>query len=591
MPAPFFMSKKKQKKSSSAKISFFDQAFQHHRCGRLDEAVKCYLLALNEQPDNANAYSNLSDALSKLGMQEQAQACCQQAIALQPDLAHAHANLGNSLKAQGKFEQARLAYLAALRIKPDWAEVYNNLAQTLRDLGFLADAADCLRKALALVPDWPSAHDSLLFCLSHDVQVEPQQLFAAHQDFARQFELPLRASLPKHANSKDPQRRLNIGFVSGDLHHLALAGYFEPLFKGLACKPGLCLSAYYTNIIDDSVTQRLKSCFVHWHPVAGLSAAELADKVRADSIDILIDLSGHTTHNRLLSFARKPAPVQASWLGYLGSTGLQAMDYYICDRYWIPPGELDWQFSEKPAYLPAAVVFEPNDFAPPVSALPALKNGYLTFGSFNRTNKINASVLMLWAMLLRSLPTARMLLGAIPEESQAGIVESFAAAGIDPGRLEFQPRLVMLGYLTSHARVDVCLDTFPFGGGVTTLHAAWMGVPTLSLAGETPASRFGAAEMHILGLDDFVANSIEDFIDKGRYWAGQVAELAALRTAMRARFAASPMGQAQNFADSFERFLRSAWQGWCAGLPVCAIDVQADGETKTVAAGQNVDLH
>lgn len=550
----------------------FNLACGFHQQGLLDDAVRSYFVALGLQPNNAIAFSNLGNILKILGHFTEAESFCRQAIALKPDMAFAHNNLGNTLHAQGKFVQAQASYRAALELKPDWADAYNNLAITLKDQGYWGEAKDCYRKALAISPDWAAAHSNLLYCLSHDVQVEPRQLHAEHLVFGEQFEAPLRAGWVPHDNTKDPVRCLQIGFVSGDLYDHAVASFLEPVLKFLAEKQSLNLHAYYTHIIEDSVNKRLRTYFAHWHAVASLSDVELAKKIRTDGIDILIDLSSHTAHNRLLSFARKPAPIQATWLGYPGTTGLQAMDYHLCDRFFVPPGELDWQFTEKSAFLPASAIFQPSETAPAVNPLPALEKGYITFGSFNRPNKINASVIVLWSMLLNSIPNSRMVLGAIPQDNQDALTQSFAHEGIEPGRFDFCPRFNMPEYLALHHQVDICLDTFPYGGGTTTAHAAWMGVPTLTLTGETPPSRSGGTFMNQLRLNDFIATSIDDFVAKGNYWADHLAELAALRIEMRARFRTSAMGQSEPFADRLEATLRTMWQRWCQNLPADTID-------------------
>ena len=534
---------------------------------RLDEALESYSLALSIQPNNAIAYSNLGYLLNSRGFAPEAEAHCRLAIELQPDLANAHNSLGAALHAQGKFEEAKACYRTALTLKPGWPKAYNNLALTLKEQGFWSDAKDCYYRAIELDPDFSVAHSNLLYCLNHDVHIDPKHLYAEHLAFAEQFEAPLRATWQAHSNTKDPTRCLQVGFVSGDLDDHAISNFLEPALKHLRLKPTLALHAYHTHTHADEVTERLHSYFSHWHTVAHLSDAELADKIRSDGIDILIDLSGHTARNRLLTFARKPAPIQVSWLGYLGTTGLQAIDYYLCDQFWIPPGELDWQFTEQPAFLPAAVVFQPSEFAPPLNELPALGNGHITFGSFNRTNKINDSVIALWSMLLREVPSARMVLGAIPDEHQEALIESFTHAGVAQNRLSFYPRSNLPAYLALHHHVDFCLDTFPHGGGATTAHAAWMGIPTLSLAGETPSSRFGATLMHHLGLDEFIASSIEDFIEKGRYWAEHCTELAEIRRQMRTRFQASALGQPELFATHFDLALRDMWTRWCHDEP------------------------
>ena len=551
----------------------FNLAVEYQQQGMLDEAVKSYIHAIGLRPHDPNAYNNIGNIFKTMGLFPQAELYCRQALTLNPEMAQAHNNLGNALHAQGKYTESIASYQQALALKPDWAEAYNNLAIVLKDQGHSNEAQKKYQKALQLKPDWAAAHSNFLYCLSLDVHTTPDQLHAEHLAFGQKFESDLQTARQAHTNVMNPARVIHIGFVSGDFYDHALANFFEPVFEFLAKKSDLALHAYYNHIYDDAVTKRMRSNFAHWHCVAELTEADLANRIRADGIDILFDLSGHTAHNRLLTFARKPAPIQVSWLGYLGTSGLEAMDYYLCDKFWIPPGELDWQLCEKPAYLPSAVTFKPSPHAPLVNALPALTNGHITFGSFNRTNKLNPSVVVLWAMLLRDTPTAKMVFGGIPTESQLELFHRFADEGINPDRLTFFPRANLQEYLALHHQVDFCLDTFPYGGGATTAHAAWMGVPSLSLAGESPASRFGASTMHHLGLDDFIATSIEDYLAKGRHWSEHISELAVVRQNLRDRFSQSSLGQHATFADNLHDMLRTMWARRCDDLPPVMLKV------------------
>jgi predicted O-linked N-acetylglucosamine transferase (SPINDLY family) len=335
------------------------------------------------------------------------------------------------------------------------------------------------------------------------------------------------------------------------------------------------LHAYYNYTLEDATSERLKHYFLSWNKITHLSDEDLAQKICADGIDILIDLSSHTAHNRLLTFARKPAPVQASWIGYPGTTGLEAIDYYISDQYHLPPGLFDWQFTERIVHLPLLAVFSPNEDLPPIAQLPATLNGYITFGSFNRTNKITRSVVALWSQLLRAIPNARMLLGAMPSELEDIIwKEWFIQEGIELDRLTFKPRTSIGDYLQLHHHVDICLDTFPYNGGTTTWHAVWMGVPVLSISGETPMSRGGACILGSIGLSEFVAKDKEDFVRKGQSWANNIGQLSKLRMGMRDRIFQSGAGQTQDIAQSLSDALRIMWGRWCQRLPVEAFAVQ-----------------
>lgn len=553
------------------------------RQGRLAEAEAFLRQAIAYRPDVVDAYYNLAGVLRELKRFGEAVALFQQVLILKPRLIEAHHNLGISLSDLGHLNQAEACYLTVLEINPEYKEAYNNLGDLLLQKGCPTEAEASYRRALSLKPYDAEVFSNLLFALSHMPQIDRNLLFAEHCRFGEQFEAPLRDSWPQHQNLRDPDRCLQIGFVSPDLHNHAIANFIEPILAELIHYPSVSLHAYYTNVIEDGVTQRIKASIQHWHAVALLSEANLAEKVLADGIDILIDLSGHTGKNRLLTFARKPAPIQASWMGYPGTSGLRAMDYYFADRYFLPPGPFDDQFTEKLAYLPASAPFLPFESAPPINDLPALKVGYLTFGSFNRLSKLSASTIALWAQLLRALPEARMLLGAMPQEGEYDkLINTFAEEGIARERLSFYPRSSMYAYLALHHQVDICLDTFPYAGGTTTLHALWMGVPTLTVAGSTPAGRTGASILAHVGLDAFVAGDATDFVQKGISWASNLAALASLRAELRARCDQSETRHPEVIAASFERALRTMWQRWCAGLPAESFAVQKEVEVQKI---------
>jgi protein O-GlcNAc transferase len=536
--------------------------------GQFDEAIAVYRRALIVKPDFAQAHSNLGNALTDLGRIDDAIASYRRAVEINPDSAEAHSNLGNAYSKLRQFDAAIASYRRALHVDPNYFGAYNNLGNALQDLGQAEEAVSSYRRALAIKPDFADAHSSLLFCLSHNEAMGIQALLAEHRRFGEQFEAPLRASWPQHGNGRDAERCLQVGFVSGDLRDHAVAYFLEPILGYLAAYPGLSLHAYYNHATEGSITPRLRNHFRHWHRIAGLSDAALAQKIAADGIDILIDLSGHTGENRLLCFARKPAPVQVSWMGYPGTTGLSAMDYYLADRYFLPPGKFDDQFTEKLVHLPASAPFLPDRRAPPVNALPALSNGYLTFGSFNRLSKLTASAVAMWSRLLQALPDARMVIGGMPKDgSSAMLVDWFARGGVARDRLSFHPRCDVAAYLAMHAQIDICLDTFPYTGGTTTNHALWMGVPTLTLAGQTVSSRQGAAILGHVGLEAFVADDADDFQKKGLYWAGDPVALAAVRAGLRARCTQSPIRSPELIAAGLEHALRTMWRRWCARLP------------------------
>ena len=518
-------------------------------------------------PNEAEAHNNLAGALNKQNAYVAAEIHARRALEIKPDFAEAHNNLGSALISLGQLAKALPSTRRALKIKPDLADAHKNLGIILNDLGQFDSAEASFRRALEIQPDFDAGHSALLFSLSRQAGVDAQTLFAEHVRFAEVFEAPLRANWPQHTNTRDPARCLQVGFVSGDLKNHAVASFIEPVLAHLATCTALALHAYANHPRDDQVSLRLRGYFKHWHAIAGLPEAALAQKIIDDKIDVLIDLSGHTALHRLLAFTRKPAPLQATWIGYPGTTGLQAMDYYLTDRHCLPPGRFDHQFSEKLVYLPAAGVFSPFEGGPPVNALPAAHQGHLTLGSFNQMNKLSPSVIAVWSRLLRALPEAKMLLGGIGEGQSEQLSAWFAAEDIARERLNFHPRTDIFNYLALHQQVDFCLDTFPYNGGTTTFHAIQMGVPTLTLAGSTAAGRSGCTINGHIGLNAWVATMPDDFVDKGLFWASHLVELAALRSTLRERFAQSPLGQPTVVAAGLERALRHMWQRWCADLP------------------------
>lgn len=303
----------------------------------------------------------------------------------------------------------------------------------------------------------------------------------------------------------------------------------------------------------------------------------LDEYIRACGIDILIDLSGHTSGHRLLAFARKPAPIQASWLGYLGSTGLTAMDYYLTDRWWMPPGQLDDQFSEKLLRLPAYAPFLPAEASPPVHALPAQKNGYLTFGSFNRISKLSRNVIQVWSTLLRELPDSKLIIAAMPVNGDRGQLASwFEEEGIDAERIMFHARSTMEDYLALHGQVDIALDTFPYNGGTTTWHAVWMGVPTLTIAGDMPQGRISTSILEQVDLHGFVAGDKQDLVQKALFWAARLDSLSGIRTSLRERFSKSPAGQPGMIAEGMSRAFRQAWKRWCHDQAAVSFEVKPE---------------
>ncbi|SDA81058.1 MULTISPECIES: tetratricopeptide repeat protein [unclassified Janthinobacterium] len=550
-------------------------ALQKAKC--YDEALLVYGQALTLESEHAVVHSNIGAVLHDMGRYEEALEQYEKAVALNPDFAAAHMNMGMAYRLLNLFDEAIAAFRQAISLRDDYLEAHTSLGATLCEKGLLEEAIISCRTALAIDPHCAPIYSNLLFCLTHLDYPDPAALFAEHQKFAEIFETPLHASWPRHGNAPDPERVLHIGFVSGDFNNHAVANFILPIFDHLSRSPRVVLHGYYTSLLDDDCTTRVRSLLHHWHAIHHLSDAALAAKIESDGIDILIDLAGHTGGNRLLAFAHKPAPVQASWIGYPGTTGLQAMDYFLCDRFYLPPGAMEEQFSEAIAYLPAAAPFLPSALSPPVKALPALQNGHITFGSFNRPNKLSREVIAAWARLLRALPSSRMLIGAMPKSGGYDTyIDWFAHEGVARTRLDFYPRTSTGDYLELHNKVDLCLDTFPYTGGTTTMHALWMGVPTLTIPGNTLPGRVTACALSHMGMAAFIANDIDDFVAKGSYIANDPALLSNIRANLRQIITNSPMGRSEIIAAGFEGALRAMWHRWCAGQAPASFEIELD---------------
>jgi dTDP-4-amino-4,6-dideoxygalactose transaminase/predicted O-linked N-acetylglucosamine transferase (SPINDLY family) len=547
-----------------------------HMRGQIAPAVKAMAKASECDPDNAEAYSNLGLLLKESRRHEDAIVVLKRALELDPKRADAHNNLAVTLLDMNRLAEAEASARAAVAIDPKNTLAWNTIGVALLGQSRMAEAVDAYRRVLKLDPGNAGVHSNMLFSMSQMEGVDPKELFAEHLRYAERVEAPLRKSWRPHANQRDPQRPLRIGFVSGDLRHHAVASFVEPVFERLAGRPGVALYAYHNHVLTDHVSERFKGYVAQWLEVVGLDDDALARRIRDDGIDILIDLSGHTAHNRLPVLARKPAPIQATWIGYPGTTGLQSVDYYLTDRHILPPGRFDHQFTEKLAYLPVSAPFQPELDAPAVNPLPALANGHVTFGSFNRISKIGRNVVAAWGRLLRALPDAKLLLGGVPPDgAEKPILAWLAEEGVDAARVRVHPRAQLKDYLALHQQVDICLDAFPYSGGTTTLHALWMGVPTLTLAGDTAAGRQTVCTLGHFGLQRFVAEDSDEFLRKGLAACADLQALAALRARLRPQFALPSSDFMSTLADHVESALRTMWRRWCEGLPAASFELAA----------------
>ncbi len=540
--------------------------------GNAAEAQRLAARAVALAPQLATGWLQLGNALSRLQRSVEAEAALREALRIQPRHPEALISLGTTLAAQNRLREACAAAEAALRIDPGLSRAHVNLGSIHDRLGDTRTARDHYRKARELDPADLGSWSSELYCLSHDASLDAQQVFDAHKAFGEQAEARFGTQPAPHANDRDPARRLRVGVVSGDFRDHPVARFLEPVWRERD-RAQLQLLAYDTNPAADAMAQRLRALADAWADVSTLSDEALAARIRADGIDILIDHSGHTAGNRLGVFARKAAPVQVMWVGYPGTSGLRTMDYRLVDPVLAPPGRFDHLFIERLAYLPVMLVFGKPERLPALTPPPLARNGYITYGSFNRMNKLGDAVIALWAEILRRTPGSRLVLGAVTDDAVAEALRGrFAARGIAHGRIAFLPRLDMAGYLAAHERIDLLLDAFPWASSTTAQFGLWMGVPTLTLAGDSLVARLGTAAMSAAGLDRFVAGSAPQYVEIAVRTAAQPDELQRLRYSLRNRLEEDRHRVPAQVARALEVRLRQMWQRWCAGLAPCVLD-------------------
>jgi len=533
--------------------------------GRFDESTAAYRRAIELDPHFPESYYNLGIALRSGDQPGEAVAAFRRAIALKPDFAEAHNHLGIALAQQGQFDEAIAAYRRALELKSDDPNAHSNLGNALRERGELVEAIASYRRALQARPEHAWAHSNLIFALHFHPGQNAGTISAEHQLWNRQFSDPLKQFLRPHANSRDPERRLRVGYVSPDFRDHAVGRFVLPLFERhdrerfeVLCYSGVTQA--------DWMTERLRALASNWRSTVGVPDHRLAEMIREDGIDILVDLSLHTAGNRLTLFARQPAPVQVSWLGYPGGAGLGAIACRLTDAHIDPIGSRSRGTAcstEEAVRLPDCwCCYDPVEEAPEINALPALSAADVTFGSLNNLTKVHDGVLALWARVLEAVKRSRLLMFCPVGQARESVWSFFGARGIAAERVELADRLPRREYLRLYQRIDLGLDPFPCNGMTTTCDALWMGVPVLTLPGDMPVSRAGLSLLSTIGLGELAASSEEDYVRLAVEWAGNLPRLAELRATLRARMQASPLMDAPRFARNVEVAYQKMWQRW-----------------------------
>ena len=574
-----------------------------HRAGYLDDAIGLMQQAVAIEPGVAAYHSNLGVVLAARGLSDWAAAACRQALSLDPHLVDAHFNLGNALRdlgrlddaapsyrqalvlrsdwpqarnnlgnvlvARGHFTQAIGEYRQALALEPAYAEARSNLANALKDSGQVDEAVDEHRRAVESAPANAAIHSNLILCLQHRADVDGPTLADEARRWNARHAAPFAAAAP-HADDRAPERSLHVGYVSANLRHHATAHFLVPLLEAHD-RTAVRVTCYATDERggdrDDPVAGRLRAASDTWRSLAGLSDDAAAQRIRDDRIDVLVDLDGHTRGHRLAVFARRPAPVQVTWLGYPGTTGVDAIDYRFTDALADPPDADDAATERLVRLASGAWCFAPLVDPPSVADPPSLRTGHATFGYFGNLGKITPDALATWAAILARSPQSRLALKspALRDAETAQRFERrFAAHGIEAGRLDLLPdEPSVADHLRCYERIDVALDPFPYNGTTTTCEALWMGVPVVALAGRRHAARVGVSLLSNVGLAELVARDPADYVERAVALAADRPRLVRWRRGMRHRLEDAPLCDGPRFARHVESVYRELWRARC----------------------------
>jgi predicted O-linked N-acetylglucosamine transferase (SPINDLY family) len=533
-------------------------------CGRLDEAEAACRSAIHRKPDLPDAHMSLGLILVDSGKTDEAISAFRKAIELKPTYANPYSNLGLIYRKRGRPDEAIEQFELAIIQEPNMPEAYGNMGSCLIDRGDFERGIAAFRKALELRPGVARAYSSMIYNLHLYSGYGSADLRREHEEWNRRYAEPLAGSIHPHDNPRDPDRRLRVGYYSPDFRDHVVGSNILPLLREhdheryeIFC---------YSNVLKgDTFTAKMKGFADVWRDIVAIGDAEAAELIRNDGIDVLVDLSLHTAGNRLLIFARKPAPVQVTFAGYPSSTGLKAIDYRLTDPYLDPPGSSDEFYSERSFRLPHSFwCFEAQASDPSVNELPALEAGHVTFGCLNTFRKISPATWGRWARVLHAVPGSELMVMAPEGSARETATRILEKDGIDPYRFRFVSAKPRSQYMSLYHRIDIGLDTLPYNGHTTSLDSYWMGVPVVTLVGKTVVGRAGLSQATNLGLTELVAYSEEEFVTIAAKLAGDLKHLAALRRGLREQMLSSPLCDAKGFTRGIEQAYRQMWQTWCA---------------------------
>jgi predicted O-linked N-acetylglucosamine transferase (SPINDLY family) len=532
--------------------------------GRIGEAVTAFQRAVQLQPDYPEAHRNLGVALNLTGQRDAAIAEFQKTLALQPANLAAILNLGNVYLAAGRPDEAAAQFRHALRLKPDFVHALNNLGMAQASQGNLRDAMECCRRAFTINPDFAQAQSNLIYTLHLDPAADDAALRSELDFFARRFADPFAKSPAQHASEPDPARRLRIGYLSPDFREHPVARFLVD-FLAAHDHRQFEIHCFHDHMASDAMTGRLQPHADRWHNVAGIPDAQLAGLIRASEIDILIDLASHTGGNRLRALARRPAPLQVTYLAYCSTTGMKAVDYRLSDARLDPPDDLPAWYAEKTLYLPESYwCYSLPSEAPEPAPMPVRSRGQITFGCLNSLSKVSGPVIEAWSAILKGVPNSRLLLHAPVGTHRQRYLDLFAAQGIDAARIEYVPYLPLPDYFRMYHQIDIALDPFPFAGATTTCDALYMGVPVITLRGKRAVGRSGVSILTSLSLLELIGNSVDQYVQLAIKLAHDCRTMTRYRGSLRGMMQKSALMSPERFTRNLERAFRRIWITWCS---------------------------
>lgn len=531
-------------------------------CNRFPEAEVAYRNALKLRPDFPEVLYNLANILRLQSRLDEAIICFEKAVTLLPDFADAYNNMGVCYKEQQRYEPAEQSYLRAIAIRPEFAEAYSNLGSMYTAQARLAEAELSLRKALEIQPNYYRAFSNLLFLLNYHPEKKADEIFGYYREFNERFCLPFKNYWQPFSNAKHSDRRLKIGYVTPQFCRHPVQHFLQPLIEHHN-KTQFELFAYVESYKFDDVSQRYQEVMDHWIDTSSLNDDSMAQRIRSDGIDILVDIAGHTGGNRLMVFARKPAPISLHWLDFGYTTGLTAIDYYLTDSATVPVGAENL-FSEEPLRLPTpSLVYRPASGMGPVSTLPALKNGFVTFGTLTRAVRINQKSVRVWAEILKSVANSRLVIdsGNFQDLSmRSWLLNLFADQGITSERL-------VIGFHSPPwdlmREIDIGFDCFPHNSGTTLFEKLYMGIPFITMADRPSVGRLGYSILEGVGHPEWIASSENEYIDRAVRLADDLDSLANLRAGLRMRMISSPLMDETGFAKKVETAYMKIFSRWC----------------------------